>query len=393
MSNYRLTDTQRELKSAARKFAQEELAPIAAEVEGKGGVLSRDILMMMAKRGFLGLDIPTEFGGPGLDILSCAVILEEIAGVWFSASTHVVSLLTGPLLAIGTEAQKQTYLPKAATGEIITAFALTEPDSGSDASSISTFAKRDGDDWVINGRKIFITNGAHADLIVLFARTDRDAPRGGGISLFLIEKDAPGFSVGRTFETIAHTANPIAELIFEDCRVPASALLGREGEGFKYMQTGFAKARSIYGARCAGVAQGAIDYALNYMQTREQFGQPLAQFQALRFRAADLGAKIEAARQLSYHAAALAEAKTDDAPVAASMAKLFGSQVCTEVTQQAVQFLGGHGLTKDHPVERYYRETKLFQIGDGSSEMLSLLVSRHMNRQAQAGMSTRLASE
>ena len=172
-----------------------------------------------------------------------------------------------------------------------------------------------------------------------------------------------------------------------------AALLGEAGAGFKYLQVGFAKTRAIYGARIAGVAQGALDYALNYMQTREQFGQPLAEFQALRFRAADLAARVEAARQLSYHAVALAEDETPDASAAASMAKLFASEVCTEVTQQAIQFLGGHGMMKDHPVERYYRETKLFQIGDGSSEMLRLLVSRHLNRQSQAGMSARLASE
>ncbi len=391
--NYRLTDEQRRLKDAARDFAQRELLPISTEVEREGGELSRAVLKMMAERGFMGLDVPEEYGGLGLDALSCAVILEEIAAVWFSASSHAITLLTGPLLFAGIDRQKRNYLPRVASGDLITAFALTEPDVGSDAASIQTFARPDGDDWIINGRKIFITNGARADLIVLFARTDRDAPRGGGISLFLIEKGAPGFSVGQTYDTIGHTANPIAELIFEDCRVPGEALLGEAGEGFKYIQVGFSKTRAIYGARIAGVAQGALDYALHYMQEREQFGQPLAQFQALRFRAADLAAKIAAARQLSYNAVALAEDDTPDAPVAASMAKLFASEVCTEVTQQAIQFLGGHGMTKDHPVERYYRETKLFQIGDGSSEMLRMLVSRHLNKQSQAGMSARLASE
>lgn len=393
MTNYRLTDEQRRLKTAARDFAQGELLPIATRVERAGAVLSRDVLALMAERGFMGLDIPEAYGGLGLDTLSCALVLEEIAAVWFSASSYPMTLLTGPLLFAGSEEQKRRYLPKVANGELITAFALTETDAGSDAASIQTFARREGDDWVINGRKIYITNGARADLIVLFARTDRDTPRGGGIGLFLIEKGTSGFSVGQTYDTTAHTANPIAELIFDDCRVPQSCLMGAPGEGFRYIQVGFAKTRAVYGVRCAGVAQGALDYALNYMQTREQFGQPLAEFQALRFRAADLASKIEAARQLSYHAVALAEDETPDAPAAASMAKLFASEVCTEVTQQAVQFLGGHGLNKDHPVERFYRETKLFQIGDGSSEMLRLLVSRHLNRQAQAGMSARLAND
>ena len=393
MTNYRLTDEQRRLKQAARDFAQEALLPIATRVERAGEPLPREALALMAERGFMGLDIPEAYGGLGLDTLTCAIILEEISAVWFSAGTYPVTLLTGPLLFAGTEEQQNKYLSKVASGELITAFALTETDAGSDAASIQTFAERDGDDWVINGRKIYITNGGRADLIVLFARTEKDAPRGGGISLFLIEQGTPGFSVGQTYETIAHTANPIAELVFDDCRVPNSCLMGAPGEGFRYIQVGFAKTRAIYGARCAGVAQGALDYALSYMQTREQFGQPLSSFQALRFRAAELAARIEAGRQLSYHAAVLAEDETDDAPTAASMAKMVASDVCTEVTQQAVQFLGGHGLTKDHPVERYYRETKLFQIGDGSSEMLRLLVSRHLNRQSQAGMSARLASD
>lgn len=393
MSNYRLTNEQRRLKEAARRFAEDKLRPIALETERKGAPMSRNTLKLMAENGYVGLDIPPEYGGLGLDIMSCAVVLEELSSVWFSASTNAMTLLTGPLLAFGTNEQKQKYLPSIASGDLLTAFALTEPDAGSDASSIQSFAKPDGDDWIINGRKIYITNGARADLIVLFARTDRNAKRGDGITLFLIEKGTPGFSAGQKYDMLAHTANPVAELVFDDCRVPNSCILGEPGGGFKYMQVGFSKARATYGARCASVAQAALNYALNYMQTRKQFGQPLASFQALRFRAADLYAKIEAARQLSYHACALADAGTDDAPVAASMAKLFGSEVSTKVTEQCIQFLGGHGLDKDHPVERFYRETKLFQVGDGSSEMLSLLISRHLNKQAQAGMHARLASD
>jgi alkylation response protein AidB-like acyl-CoA dehydrogenase len=370
MSNYRLTDEQRQLKEAARRFAEDKLRPIALETERKGAPMPREALKMMAEHGYVGLDIPPEYGGLGLDVMSCAVVLEELSSVWFSASTNAMTLLTGPLLAFGTEEQKQKYLPGIANGDILTAFALTESDAGSDASSIQTFARQEGDDWVINGSKIYITNGARADLIVLFARTDRDAPRGEGITLFLIEKGTPGFSVGQKYDMLAHTANPVAELVFNDCRVPSSCILGAPGGGFKYMQVGFSKARATYGARCASVAQAALNYALNYMQTREQFGQPLSSFQALRFRTAELYAKV-----------------------AASMAKLFGSEVSTKVTEQCIQFLGGHGLNKDHPVERFYRETKLFQVGDGSSEMLSLLISRHLNKQAQGGMHARLASD
>ena len=229
MANYRLTAEQRRLKIAAREFAQEELLPIATHIERASEPLPRNVLELMSERGFMGLDIPEAYGGLGLDTLSCAIILEEICAVWFSAGTYPVTLLTGPLLFAGTEEQQNKYLPKVASGELITAFALTETDAGSDAASIQTFAERDGGDWVINGRKIYITNGGRADLIVLFARTDRDAPRGGGISLFLIEQGTPGFTVGQTYDTIAHTANPIAELVFDDCRVPDSCLMGAPG--------------------------------------------------------------------------------------------------------------------------------------------------------------------
>ena len=217
MSNYRLTDEQRSLKEAARRFAENKLRPIALETERKGEAMPREALKLMAENGYVGLDIPTEYGGLGLDIMGCAVVLEELSSVWFSASTNAMSLLTGPLLVFGTDEQKQNYLPAISSGNLLTAFALTETDAGSDASSIQTFAARDGDDWVINGRKIYITNGARADLIVLFARTDRDAPRGEGITLFLIEKGTPGFSVGQKYDMLAHTANPVAELVFDDC--------------------------------------------------------------------------------------------------------------------------------------------------------------------------------
>ena len=208
MSNYRLTDEQRQLKEAARRFAEEKLRPIALETERQSAPMPRETLKLLAEHGYVGLDIPAEYGGLGLNIMECAIVLEELSSVWFSASTNAMTLLTGPLLAFGTEEQKQKYLPAIVSGDILTAFALTEPDAGSDASSIQSFARKDGDDWVINGRKIYITNGARADLIVLFARTDKTAPRGEGISLFLIEKGTPGFSVGQSYDMLAHTANP-----------------------------------------------------------------------------------------------------------------------------------------------------------------------------------------
>jgi len=392
MNGWELTEEQVQLREAARRFAKDYLAPTAHALEATGEAMPIEVLHRMRDQGFLGLDIPEEYGGVGLDALSTAIVLEQIAGGWFSASLHGMALASGPLVRAGSDAQKRRWLPRIAAGEVWGAFALTEADGGSDASSLRTFARRDGDDWVIDGSKIFITNGDRADLVLLFARTERDAARGKGISIFLIEGGTPGMSAGRRFPTIAHRANPIAELVFENCRVPGDALVGREGEGFNYIQVGFARTRAVYGARATGVAQAALDYAAHYAQHRRQFGQPVGEFQSLRFKIADLATKIEAARQLSYRAAALVDRGEPDAPVAAAMAKHFASCVAVETTQEAIQILGGHGMICDHPVERYYREAKLFQIGDGTTQMLQMLISRHVNRQARDGMSASLTS-
>ncbi len=382
---YQLTDVQCALRDAAREFARDVLHPASMEAEQFGRDFPSELLLQMAQLGFLGLDIPPEYGGQGFDTLTCGVILEEMSSRWFSAASYPMTLSTGPILFAGSEAQKRHVLPRLCRGEIVTAFALTEPDGGSDAASIRTFAKRDGGDYVINGRKIFITNAHRADVIVLFARTEVNAPRGGGISIFLVDKGTRGLVIGERYRTLGHQGNGISEIIFEDCRVPKSALIGEEGKGFEYIQRGFAtKVRAVYGSRCVGVAQGAMDYALQYANERKQFGQTVASFQGNRFKIADILTKIEAARHLSYRACVLAEREDEQGTVAASMAKHFGSNVCMEATSEAIQLMGGHGFIADHPLERYYREAKLFQIGDGTSELLRLLVSRYANSRAQS---------
>jgi alkylation response protein AidB-like acyl-CoA dehydrogenase len=275
-------------------------------------------------------------------------------------------------------------------GEVVPAFALTEPAGGSDAANISTRVSREGDGYVLRGQKIFITNAHRADVLIVFARSRADAPRGKGISIVLVDKGTPGLVIGQRFETMGHAANPISEVVFDDCRVPRENLIGTEGEGFSYIQKDFGKIRAVYGSRCVGVAQGALDYALQYANGREQFGQAVASFQGIRFKVAELVSKIEAARQLSYRAAALADQGSADAPVAASMAKIFASALAVEATGEAMQLMGGHGLLRLHPIERMYREAKLFQIGDGTSEVLKLLVSRHANRKAQDRQSARV---
>lgn len=391
MAPYELTTDQKSLREVTRKFAREVLHDAAMQTEKAGTDFPDGILRRMAGLGLLGLDVPAAYGGQGFDTLTCGVVLEEISAAWFSAASYCMTLATGPILFAGSEAQRQRVLPPLCRGEIVTAFALTEPDGGSDAAAIRTFARRDGSDYVINGAKIFITNAHRADVIVAFVRTATDAPRGKGISIFLLERGTRGLRIGARYNALAHRSNGISEIVFDDCRVPRECLVGEEGEGFAYIQRGFAtKVRAVYGARCVGVSQGALDYALQYATERKQFGQPIASYQGMRFKVADLVSKIEAARHLSYRACVLADGETEEAAVAASMAKHFASNVCMEVTAEAIQLMGGHGYIADHPLERYYREAKLFQIGDGTSEMLRLLISRYANARARSKESARL---
>lgn len=377
-SQYSLTEEQEALRATLREFGDKVLAPRAMETEAKGEFFPRDVLGQMRDLGLLGIDIPPQYGGPGLDLLSCAIVMEEVSRGWFSASSYCAAMGTVPILVSGTEEQKQKYLPGIVRGEVTTAFALTEPDSGSDASQIQTTARREGDTYLLKGRKIFITNAHRADVMLTFARTDAQAERGKGVSIFLVDKGAPGLEIGQQFHTLGQSANPIWEVIFDDCRVPVGSLLGKENEGFSYIQVGFARTRAVYAARCVGLAQAALDYAAKYAQARTQFGQPISKFQAIRFKLADMATQIEAARHLVYRAAVLVEAQAPDAPAIASMAKLFASDTAMSVATEAVQILGGHGYTKEYPVERFFREAKLLQIGEGTNEIQRILISRHV---------------
>lgn len=390
MTTYELTDDQKALRDAARTFAADYLQPLALKCENEAVDMPVEALRKMGELGFLGLDIPEAYGGQALDTLSCAAILEEISGAWFSAASYCMTLATGPILFAGTEEQKKRYLPGTCSGQTVTAFALTEPHGGADAARIRTFASRDGSDYVLNGSKCFITNAHRADVLVVFARTDKDAPRGKGISIFLVDKGTPGLVIGQRFRAMAHRANPIYEVVFDGCRVPVENRLGEEGEGFSYIQRDFAKIRAVYGSRCVGVAQWAMDYALNYGGERIVFGQPVAAHQGMRFMIADMLCRIEAGRQLSYRAAVLSDRGDDQGPVAASMAKHFSADVAVEATSLAIQIMGGHGYIADHPLERMFREAKLFQIGDGTSEALRLLISRYANKRAVSGLPARL---
>jgi alkylation response protein AidB-like acyl-CoA dehydrogenase len=381
---FELTDEQRELRHGVRMFAEGRLRPWCEKVEESGESFPREVIDVMRDHDLVGVDVPVEYGGLGLDLISCCVVAEELSRVWFSASTYATPMITGPIIGSGNAEQRERYLPKLASGEWIGAFALTETDAGSDAGAVRTSARRDGAHFVIRGTKIFITNAHRANLFLTFARTSEPEERGAGVTAFLIERDTPGLRIGQQFRTMAHAANPIWEVIFDDCRVSSANVLGEVDRGFDYIRSGFAKTRVLYASRCLGVATGAFDYALDYTQQREQFGRTLSSFQNTRFKLADMATSLEAARQLIYRAGALVERGAPDAVTVASMAKLFTSEAALRVCTDAVQLLGGHGYTTDHPVERFFREAKLFQIGEGSDEIQRLVVSRALLRRGEA---------
>lgn len=369
-------------RDVARRYAAERLAPRAVQVEASGEFFPREILKDMAAAGLLGLDIPVEYGGQGLNALACSVILEEIAAGWFSATSYAAAMSAGPILEAGTPEQKKRYLPGIASGDLISAFALTEPNAGSDAASLETKARPVDGGYVLSGTKLFITNAHDADAILVYAATKQDGDARNTVTVFLVEKGAEGMRLGQRFKTLAHGANPIWEIVFDNCFVPSKNIVGPLGRGFEYMRRGFAKTRAFYGARCVGVAQAALDYAGAYAQERHQFGQALSRHQGIRFKLADMATSIEACRCLTYRAATLVDEDSEDAPIAAAMAKLQAADVAMSVTSEAIQIMGGYGYTRDHPLERYYREAKLFQIGEGSSEILRQVISGDANRRS-----------
>jgi alkylation response protein AidB-like acyl-CoA dehydrogenase len=383
--SFRLPPELIELRNSARRYAKERLAPAAMENEASGAKFPRELLKDMAAAKMMGLDIPTEYDGQGLNVLATSVAIEELSAGWFSATSYAAAMTAGPILEAGTAEQKARYLPRVARGEFITAVALTEPNVGSDAAALETTATPVDGGYVLSGTKLFITNADVADALLVFARTASCDEKQHTATMFIVNKGSPGMVLVRRIKALAHGANPIWELKFERCFVPHENVVGEIGRAFECMRVGFAKTRTYYGARCVGVAQAALDYAAAYAQERHQFGQPLARHQAIRFKLADMQASIEACRCLTYRAATLVDEDADDAPIAVAMAKLQGSDMTMKVVSEALQIMGGQGYTCDHPLERYYREAKLFQIGDGSCEILRLIISGDSNRRAAKG--------
>jgi len=372
----RLSDEQSLIRDTVRAFAQERLLPNAARWD-RDHHFPRAELSALGELGVLGAVVPERWGGAGLDYVSLAVALEEIAAGDGAISTVVSvqnSVVCGPISAFGTDAQKQQFLVPLARGEKLGCFCLSEPHVGSDAGAIATRAAKDGGFYVLNGVKQFITTGKNADVAVVFAVTDKAAGK-KGISAFIVETSTPGFVVARVEEKLGQRASDTAQIVFENCRVPAANLLGREGEGYRIALANLEMGRIGIAAQAVGMARAAFDAALVYARERTSFGKPLTEHQAINFKLADMATQIEAARQLVWHAAALRDAG-EPCLKEASMAKLFASEMAERVCSDAIQIHGGYGYVTDFPVERIYRDVRVCQIYEGTSEIQRLVIGR-----------------
>ena len=380
--NFELTEEQRLIKEMVREFAENEIAPSARERDEEERF---DRALMFDKLGELGLTgivFPEEYGGAGADYISYAIAVEELSRVCASTgvtlSAHL-SLGTNPIYLFGTEEQKRQFLVPMAQGEKMGAFGLTEPSAGSDAGGTKTTAMREGDSWILNGTKIFITNAGEAEVYVVMARTDREAQKHHGISAFIVEKGTPGFSFGKKEEKMGIRSSPTMELVFENCRIPAANLLGKEGEGFKVAMKTLDGGRIGIASQALGIAQGALEAATNYAKERKQFDRPLTAFQGVLFQLADMACRVESARLLVYQAAYKASSGQNYTQ-ASAMAKLVASETAMKVTTQAVQILGGYGYTREFPVERMMRDAKITEIYEGTSEIQRLVIGTNLTR-------------
>jgi len=371
-----LSEEQLAIRDTIRAFAQERLAPHAARWDREHH-FPRAELRSLGELGVLGVVVPERWGGAELDYLSLAVALEEIAAGDGAVSTIVSvqnSVVCGPIAAFGTDAQKARFLVPLARGESLGCFCLSEPHVGSDAGAIATRAEREGDHYVLNGVKQFITTGRNADVAVVFAVTDKAAGK-KGISAFLVETATPGYVVARVEEKLGQRASDTAQIVFDNCRVPAANLLGRAGEGYRIALANLEAGRIGIAAQAVGMARAAFDAALAYAGERKSFGKPLAGHQAISFKLADMATQVEAARQLVWHAAALRDAGRPCLKEA-SMAKLFASEMAERVCSDAIQIHGGYGYVTDFPVERIYRDVRVCQIYEGTSEIQRLVIGR-----------------
>ena len=378
--NFNLNKTQELFRQMIREFAEKEVKPLAAEIDEQER-FPQETVEKMAKLGIFGIPVPKQYGGAGGDNIMYSIAVEELSrccattGVVVSAHT---SLCMSPILQFGTEEQKMKYVPKLASGEWIGAFGLTEPNAGTDAAGQQTTAVLDGEEWVINGNKIFITNAGHADVYIVIAMTDKSLGT-KGISAFIVEAATPGFSIGKKELKMGIRGSATAELIFTNCRIPKANLLGKVGEGFKIAMMTLDGGRIGIASQALGIAQGALDETVKYTKERKQFGKAIAKFQNTQFQMADLKTKIEAARLLVRSAAFREDEHVANPRVNfsadAAMAKLYAAEVAMEVTTKCVQFHGGYGYTREYPVERMMRDAKITEIYEGTSEVQRMVIA------------------
>jgi len=376
MISFTLTEEQEILRQTARRFAQNEIVPVAAEHD-KEGSFPREVAQKAFEAGLINDVVPEEYGGPGLSYVDSCIVNEELAAGCAGITTTLManSLAVTPILLAGTEEQKKRFLTPLCEKLTFAAFCLTEPGAGSDVSAVATKAVRDGDHYVINGTKHFITNGGVADLLTVFVSTDK-SKGARGLSAIVVEKEqTPGVSSGKELDKMGQRASNTTEVIFEDARVPAENLLGKEGDGFKIAMMTFDRTRAIVGAVSVGVARAALDYATNYSKERVQFGAPLASLPTIQFALADMAMKVSAARLLTWHAAWLADQGARQSKEA-SFAKGFAADAAMEITTKTVQILGGYGYSREYPVEKLMRDAKLLQIYEGTSEIQRLVIAR-----------------
>lgn len=376
--DFELTNEQRMVKDTAAAFAEKEVKPVANQMD-RDGVYPKTLIHRLTELGFMGVFVPDELGGSGMDLVAYTIAVEEISKSWASLGVIMSvqnSLVCAPLLRFGNAAQQKKYLPALARGQSLGCYCLTEAGAGSDAGSIQTRALRNGAEYILNGTKVFTTNGSRADLALVYAVTD---PARGkkGISAFLVEKNSPGFSVGKLEDKLGLRSSDTASLLFEDCRVPRENLLGREGEGFTIALATLDGGRIGIAAQALGIAAGCLEESLVYARERHQFGRPIADFQAIQWMLADMATEIDAARLLTHRAAWLAD-QNRTVTQQAAMAKLFASEAANRAAYKALQIFGGYGYTKEYAVERFFRDARITTLYEGTSEIQRLVIARRL---------------
>ncbi|MEX2145801.1 MAG: acyl-CoA dehydrogenase family protein [Candidatus Rokuibacteriota bacterium] len=375
-----LSDEERQTQALVRALARERIAALAAHVD-ESETYPAQQLHLLGAQGVMGLYVPQAYGGAGLGAMAFCLAVEELA--WACASTAVIYLVQYaagyPIVANGTEEQKRRYLPRLATGEITTALSISEPGAGSDAAAMQTTAVRKGDRYLLNGSKMWVTNGSHASVITLFATVDR-ARGHKGVTAFLVEPTFPGFEVGKHERKLGIRGSPTVALHLADCEVPVENRLGGEGEGFRVALGALDRSRPAVGAQAVGIAQAALDAATGYARQRTQFGQPIAAFQGVQFMLADMAMQVHAARLLVHHAAALVDRGAPATSFESSMAKCFASDAAMKVATDAVQVFGGYGYTREYPVERFMRDAKITQIYEGTNQIQRTVIARELMR-------------